>query len=113
MSDLLKSGVAWFNTVRVAHLSEPVVYYQVASQATFPMDATIGSTAYTHEQADGAVIVGRTTDFIVTIPAFEPQRGDVIYRGTETYEVYGHEGLPHWEYEDAYRTMIRIRTKQR
>ena len=111
MGDLLRSGLAWLDQMRAAHLASPVEYHRGAEVAH--LSATFGRTEYEISDAAGATVSAQVWDFLITAAelGFEPEAGDVIVADGRRHEVMrlGSEGC--WRFSDPFGTTYRIHTK--
>ena len=115
MTNMLSDGSAWLVQQMMDHASDSITYSRGA--VTVPMQATIGSTAFDSEQADGSMIRFESRDYIVEaaklVPLMGlPQDGDLINDGKHTYEALALNGSQPFRYSDRHRTLLRIHTKQ-
>ena len=117
MADLLRSGAAWLADRLKESAGSTIVYVRGPHRAT--MTATIGTSRFEAQGANGVVEQWESRDYIVSagsLPSGEPERGDRIFEeyGTETvtYEVVTPRGVPTWHYADAFQQTIRIHTKR-
>lgn len=103
-------------------MTRRVTYLRVADSAAGYTFATVGSTAFRIETADGVLMHVETRDYIIaaehlllnnlpTIPALGDVIQEVIDGVAQRFEVVGPGGEPHYRYHDAARTVFRIHTK--
>ena len=120
MGDLLKTGLAWLEAQRKAHMASPVVYRRGDSEVE--VQATIGKTDFEVDDGYGFRVQAHVTDFLIatadlilvggqTLP--EPGDRIKVAEGDETvvYEVMALAGQPHYRFSDPYRRTLRIHTK--
>lgn len=127
MADMLQKGAAWLAGKLRDHVSREVVYVRGAGQSgeiRRTMPATVGRTRYEVTDELGGVRLEYTDrDFLIVTEEFragglleEPQEGDRVEEAvggaTLVYEVAPPPGRTAWRYDDPYRTMIRVHTKQ-
>jgi len=115
MTDLLRQGSEWLESMREKHCSSPVTYRR--DQESCEVDATFGRTEYEVEDDYGLRVGAQVTDFLVLAEAFsptfgEPEPGDRIIADGVVYEVMNLAGQGHWRWSDPYRTTMRIHTKE-
>jgi len=121
MADLLQEGAAWLETMRVAHVSQTVMYER--GEDSVEVQATVGRKSYQVDGGYGAAVWADSTDFIVgaadLVLAAEtvlPQAGDRVRvtegEAVQLYEVMSPGGeMSHYEPADPYRRAWRIHTK--
>lgn len=116
--DMLKTGVAWLDKQRKAHMSSPAVYRRAGDFVS--IRATTGTAEYEQENpGDGISRSFNERDFLVSAADLllsgapvEPQRGDRIDVDGKTYEVNSDGAAPPWEWSDRFQTVYRIHTKE-
>ena len=113
--NMLSEGATWLKTQLLENASDPITYSRGA--ITMSLCATIGTTAWDSEQADGSMIRFESRDYILEaaklVPLIGlPQDGDLIHDGKHTYEVLALNGTQPFRYSDRHRTIIRVHTKQ-
>ncbi|MBS3821024.1 MAG: hypothetical protein KGY81_04595 [Phycisphaerae bacterium] len=120
MTNRLRQGSEWLESMRERHCSSPVTYRRPSTgsgQATeLVVNATFGRTEYEVEDEYGLRVGAQVTDFLILAddlsPAFdEPEAGDQIVADGRLYEVMALSGQGHWRWSDPYRTTMRIHTK--
>ncbi len=119
---MLQKGAAWLAGKLRTHVSREVVYVRGGIRQTIP--AVVGRTGYEVTDELGGVRLEYTDrDFLIVAEEYragglleEPQEGDRIEEAvggaTLVYEVAPPPGRTAWRYDDPYRTMIRVHTKQ-
>ena len=115
MTNMLSEGAAWLNKQLLDNASDLITYSRGA--ITMSLCATIGSTAWDSEQADGSMIRFESRDYMIEaaklVPLLGlPQDGDIIHDGKQTYEVLAMNGTQPFRYSDRHRTILRVHTKQ-
>jgi len=117
MADLLRSGAAWLAGQLAQSAGTTCAYKRGANTSQFV--ASIGRSVFEAQNSSGVVEAWESRDYIVSVSALpygEPQRGDIILEeldGVSTlYEVSTPRGVPLFHYADAFRSMVRIHTKQ-
>ena len=117
MADLLRSGAAWLAGQLAASAGTVCAYKRGNNSSQFT--ASIGRSVFESQNSSGVIESWESRDYIVSVSALpygEPQRGDVIAEeldGVSTfYEVATPRGVPLFHYADAFRSMVRIHTKQ-
>lgn len=121
MGDMLATGTAWFESMRVLFMTVPVTYCRGA--ATAEVRATIGRTVFEVSREYGVFEKYISRDYIIAAgelilnndPVL-PARGDQI-RETQDGKIYMYEVMapgnePCWRWSDSYRRSLRIHTKQ-
>jgi hypothetical protein len=114
MTDLLRQGSEWLESMRERHCSSQVTYRREAVELV--VNATFGRTEYEVEDDYGLRVGAQVTDFLILAddlsPTFdEPEAGDQIVADGRLYEVMPLSGQGHWRWSDPYRTTMRIHTK--
>ncbi|MCC7407209.1 MAG: hypothetical protein IT442_04005 [Phycisphaeraceae bacterium] len=121
MTDLLAQGAAWLNQMRLAHLSQLVMYERGSDSVE--LAATLGTTSYEVTDNSGATVQAQAMDFIVSAAALvlngavtTPRIGDRIRltQGTtqRVFEVLDLAGSGHYKPCDPTGQMLRIHAKQ-
>ena len=117
MVDLIKEGVDWFRDKLKANAGQSITYTRGPNSAT--LTATIGETEYEKEDAHGVIIRFESRDFLIDAAdlildsvTVNPQDGDKITYGGETYEALSLDGGRPYEPTDPYETQWRVHTKQ-
>ena len=113
MTDLLKQGSDWLESMRNSHCTSQVVYRRGVFSET--INATFGQTSYEIEDAYGIRTGAFVVDFLILADALsfdEPEMGDHIIVDSVVYEVMELPGQGHWRWSDPYRTTMRIHTKE-
>ena len=120
MGDLLKTGLAWLEAQRKAHMASPVTYCRADDEVE--VQATIGKTNFEVDDGYGFRVQAHVTDFLIAAAdlvldgqAVLPEPGDRIAVATDdetvVYEVMALAGQPHYRFSDPYRRTLRIHTK--
>jgi len=121
MGNLLDTGAAWFESMRVQFMTVPVTYCRDA--AAVEVRATIGRTVFKVASEYGMFEKYISRDYIIAAgelllngEPILPARGDQIreIQGSKTYvyEVMAPGNDPCWRWSDSYRRSLRIHTKQ-
>lgn len=117
MPDLLANGAAWL-AGQLKAAAGRVVTYRRGSEET-EITATIGRSQFEAQNQSGVVENWESRDYLVSygdLPYGEPERGDVIVEtvGGDVceYEVASPRGVPVFHFGDAFRSIVRIHTKQ-
>jgi len=114
MGNLLRTGSAWLEQMRVAHCSSQVTYRRGTTDVT--VNATYGATRYEQTDASGVVLESRVWDFLIAASELtatgEPRSGDQIIADGQKYELLhvGDDGV--WRFSDPFRQVYRIHTRQ-
>lgn len=117
MADMLAAGAAWLTSQLSAAASSAINYRRGSDEAA--ITATIGRSEF-EAQSDGGVIENwESRDFLIPfamLPFGEPRRGDVIVEVVGDleleYEVAAPRGVPVYRPGDAFRSIVRVHTKQ-
>lgn len=120
MGDLLKSGLAWLENQRKAHLASPVMYRRGAAEVE--VLATVGRSTFEVADAHAFATKVQSRDYLIAADdlvldgtPITPRRGDVIEEpsgdATLVCEVLPFGGEPEWRFTDGHRTTLRIHTK--
>jgi hypothetical protein len=112
MGDLLQIGVQELSAALVAHAGRTARY----SRGDDEWDTTVilGRTAYEVTNQYGVVLSAAAVDVLIAaadLPVDVPALGDRVVVDECTYEVLAVADEV-WRWTDAYRTMVRIHTKQ-
>lgn len=117
MPDMLAAGAAWLTSQLNAAAGTTVTYRRGSDEAD--ITATIGQSQFEATNQSGVIENWESRDFLVPIeqlPFGEPVRGDLVVEtagGLELeYEVAAPRGVPVFRYGDAFRSIVRIHTKQ-
>ena len=117
MADMLSAGAAWLTSQLSAAAGTVVTYRRGGDEAEIV--ATIGRSDFEAANQAGVIENWESRDYLVAIsvlPFGEPIRGDRIVEtadGIEVeYEVAAPRGVPVFRYGDAFRSIVRIHTKQ-
>lgn len=117
MPDMLARGSAWLTSQLNAAAATAVTYRRGMDEAE--ITATIGRSEFEAQGQNGVIENWESRDFLIPaaiLPFGEPLRGDVIVEvadGLEVeYEVAAPRGVPVFRYADAFRSMVRVHTKQ-
>lgn len=117
MADLLAAGAAWLTSQLSAAAGSTVTYRRGNDQAD--VTATIGRSEFEAQDQNGVVENWESRDFLIAasgLPFGEPRRGDVIVETASSleleYEVSSPRGVPVFRYGDAFRSIVRVHTKQ-
>jgi hypothetical protein len=117
MPDMLAAGSAWLTSQLNAAAGTTVTYRRGSDEAE--ITATIGRSDFESQDQNGVIENWEARDYLVptgNLPFGEPLRGDVIVEasgGLELeYEVAAPRGVPVFRYGDAFRSIVRIHTKQ-
>lgn len=117
MPDMLAIGSAWLAGQLKAAAGSTVTYRRGSDQAE--VTATIGRSEFEAQSQSGVVENWESRDYLITyadLPFGEPMRGDVIVETVGgdlcEYEVAAPRGVPVFYPGDAYRSLVRIHTKQ-
>lgn len=117
MPDLLANGAAWLAGQLKAAAGRTVTYKRGIETAE--VIATIGRSEFEAQSQSGVVENWESRDYLVTyadLPFGEPQRGDVIAESVGgdlcEYEVAAPRGVPVFHFGDAFRSVVRVHTKQ-
>lgn len=117
MPDMLAIGSAWLAGQLKAAAGSTVTYRRGSDEAE--VTATIGRSEFEAQSQSGVVENWESRDYLITyadLPYGEPQRGDVIVETVGgdlcEYEVSAPRGVPVFHPGDAYRSLVRIHTKQ-
>ena len=117
MPDMLAIGSAWLAGQLKAAAGSTVTYRRGSDEAE--VTATIGRSEFEAQSQGGVVENWESRDYLITyadLPYGEPQRGDVIVETVGgdlcEYEVSAPRGVPVFHPGDAYRSLVRIHTKQ-
>jgi len=115
--DMLAIGSAWLAGQLKAAAGSTVTYRRGSDEAE--VTATIGRSEFEAQSQGGVVENWESRDYLITyadLPYGEPQRGDVIVETVGgdlcEYEVSAPRGVPVFHPGDAYRSLVRIHTKQ-
>jgi hypothetical protein len=117
MPDLLAAGAAWLTSQLNAAAGTTVTYRRGSDEAE--ITATIGRSDFEAQDQSGVIENWEARDYLVPtdqLPFGEPVRGDVIVETSGgldlEYEVAAPRGVPVFRYGDAFRSIVRIHTKQ-
>lgn len=117
MPDMLAAGAAWLTAQLNAAAATTVTYRRGDDEAE--ISATIGRSDFEAQGQEGVIENWESRDFLIpaaSLPFGEPKRGDLIVEtagGLELlYEVSAPRGVPVFRYGDAFRSMVRVHTKQ-
>jgi len=117
MPDMLAAGAAWMTGQLQAAAGTTVTYRRGTDTAD--VTATIGRSEFEAQDQSGVIERWESRDYLVPaadMPFGEPARGDVIVETSGTieleYEVASPRGVPVFRYGDAFRSIVRIHTKQ-
>jgi hypothetical protein len=117
MPDMLAAGAAWLTQQLNAAAGTTVTYRRGSDEAE--VTATIGRSDFEAADQSGVVENWEARDYLVPtdqLPFGEPLRGDVIVETSGgldlEYEVAAPRGVPVFRYGDAFRSIVRIHTKQ-
>jgi hypothetical protein len=119
VSDLLRTGSAWLEAKRKAHMSRAVVYVRGSSEIA--LSATVGRTEFENVDEYGIVRRSESRDFLITADdlvdgetRFEPAAGDRIREQFgefwRIYEVGAPQGTPPFRSSDPDRVTLRVHT---
>ena len=110
MGDLLRTGAAWLEAQRKAHLATDVVYTQGETSVT--VAATLGRTECEVTDDAGVTVKATVMDFLVTDAdlGLTPEPGDTITANGRTFEVIRVNGTC-WTWSDAFQITRRIHTQ--
>jgi hypothetical protein len=117
---MLKTGAAWLDAQRTAHMSESVVYIRGNDSVT--VTASIGKTIFRTENSFGFIehYEGRdyfvlAADLLIDGSPVEPEAGDKVQETdgpvVRTYEVMAPGGEPCWRWSDEFNKTLRIHAK--
>ena len=114
---MLAIGSAWLAGQLKTAAGNAVTYRRGSDEAE--VTATIGRSEFEAQSQSGVVENWESRDYLITygdLPFGEPLRGDVIVETVGgdlcEYEVSAPRGVPVFHPGDAFRTVIRIHTKQ-
>ncbi len=117
MPDMLAAGAAWLTSQLNAAASTTITYRRGSDEAE--VTATIGRSDFEATGQSGVIENWESRDFLIPtddLPFGEPLRGDTIVEsagGLEVeYEVAAPRGVPVFRYGDAFRSIVRVHTKQ-
>jgi hypothetical protein len=117
MPDMLAAGAAWLTSQLNAAAGTTVTYRRGSDEAE--ITATIGRSDFEAADQNGVIENWEARDYLVPtdeLPFGEPLRGDVIVETSGgldlEYEVAAPRGVPVFRYGDAFRSIVRIHTKQ-
>jgi hypothetical protein len=117
MPDMLAAGAAWLTQQLNAAAGTTVTYRRGSDEAE--VTATIGRSDFEAADQSGVIENWEARDYLVPtdqLPFGEPLRGDVIVETSGgldlEYEVAAPRGVPVFRYGDAFRSIVRIHTKQ-
>lgn len=117
MPDLLAAGSAWLTSQLNAAAGTTVTYRRGSDTAE--ITATIGRSEFEAQDQNGVIENWESRDFLIpaaSLPFGEPLRGDVIVEVSGDleleYEVAAPRGVPVFRYGDAFRSIVRVHTKQ-
>jgi hypothetical protein len=118
MTNMLREGAAWLTKQLLENASDPITYSRGSVSLT--LCATIGSTSFDSEQADGTITRFESRDYILQAQEAAklletlglPEDGDLINDGVNTYEALALTGAQPFRHSDRHRTIIRVHTKQ-
>jgi len=113
MADMLRTGAAWLEAQRKAHMTTDVIYthQRVPGAVSTTVAATFGRTDY-EVSTDEMTIGSHVWDFLITAAdlSAEPEAGDIITAQGRRYIVMRIAGEA-WRWSDAFRTTYRIHTR--
>ena len=120
MTDLLREGSEWLESMRQRHCSSPVTYRRpggTGGPIEMELPATLGRTEYEVEDEYGLRITAHATDFLVSAEDIAsvfgtPEPGDQIVAEGTIHEVMSLAGQGHWRWSDPTRVTMRIHTKE-
>ena len=116
MSDILKSGAAWLNTIRAAKMATNVTYRRGGVGSGIVMPGTVGRTE-ADQVIDATMIssagirdfIFSTTLFLIDGTFAEPKLGDTITEDDgAVWRVVEIGGEPAWRYSSAFKDSIRV-----
>jgi hypothetical protein len=117
MPDMLAAGAAWLTSQLNAAAGTTITYRRGSDEAE--VTATIGRSDFEATNQSGVIENWESRDFLIPtdhLPFGEPLRGDTIVEaaaGLEVeYEVAAPRGVPVFRYGDAFRSIVRVHTKQ-
>jgi len=115
--DLLADGAAWLSGQLTAAAGRTVTYRRGSEDTV--VTATIGRSQFESQNQSGVIENWESRDYLVDygeMPYGEPLRGDVIVEEIAgevcEYEVSAPRGVPVFRFADAFRSMVRVHTKQ-
>jgi len=114
MANMLQAGAMWLAGQLNDHASDPIVYSRASVSLT--LNAVLGQTQFESDSGDGLVTRFESRDFIVDYACLarlgDPQDGDLIQLGNQTFEVLTLSGAQPFRFADRHRIKIRIHTKE-
>lgn len=117
MADMLAAGAAWLTSQLSAAASTAITYRRGSDEAE--ITATIGRSEFEAQSDQGVTENWESRDFLIpfaNLPFGEPLRGDVIVEAVGDleleYEVAAPRGVPVFRPADAFRSIVRVHTKQ-
>jgi hypothetical protein len=117
MPDMLAAGAAWLTSQLSAAAGATVTYRRGDDVAE--VTATIGRSDFEATNQSGVIENWESRDFLISadqLPFGEPVRGDTIVEVSGLleveYEVAAPRGVPVFRYGDAFRSIVRVHTKQ-
>jgi hypothetical protein len=117
MADMLAAGARWLTSQLRLAAGTPVIYRRGEDEVEIV--ATIGRSDFEAANQSGVIENWESRDYLVPIdslPFGEPLRGDIIVETAGEieieYEVATPRGVPVFRYGDAFRSLVRIHTKQ-
>jgi hypothetical protein len=117
MPDMLAAGAAWLTAQLNAAAAATVTYRRGGDEAE--ISATIGRSDFEAQGQEGVIENWESRDFLIpaaSLPFGEPKRGDLIVETSGdlelVYEVSAPRGVPVFRYGDAFRSIVRVHTKQ-
>jgi hypothetical protein len=119
MSNILKTGLAYLNKQRNAHMTDSVTYRRGGSVMVDGLAATPGKTVFRLDSGYGVSVRKDMRDFLINTEdlilngvVVEPEKRDEIIHDGIIYEVSSPgNDEPAWRYSDAYNQTLRIHTK--
>lgn len=110
---MLREAQEHLEAERTEHCTEPVDYIRGEVTLVADLPATIGQSEAEGYNAQGAMILATSVDFIVKVTdlGLEPERGDLIRYNGRLYETMPLGETKVWRHTDQFRISIRIHTK--
>lgn len=112
MANLLATGAAWLTGKLQASAATTIAYRRHGVVKTIV--ATVGQSQFEQDPQFGIVTI-TSRDYLFPVADLEelgePERGDTITDGENTYQVLALTGEPMFRYSDHGRTRIRVHTK--
>ena len=111
---MLETGTAHLAASLAQHASVDITYTK--RKVSKPIKATRGSTPFEASDAEGIIHRTTTRDYLIAKTKWpfteDPEDGDRIVDGNDTFVVRSVPGQPVWRFADPGNNLYRVHTKQ-